>query len=145
MNTPISFEIAKLLKEKGFKKVCNSYYSKGTNLKTYKLGFCQTFSPMWHNLNNRYQKEDAYYAPTIAETIMWLYKEYGLWISADVGNQYWFFKIRFIDNRKIEGQLPDGIEVTLTNLLFSNTKIFKYESPTEAYLTAIEYVLTKLI
>ena len=58
MNTPVKFELAKLLKEKGF-----------------------TFRKreIHYNPVNGFTKyEDI--APTIAEVVMWLYEKHGIWI-----------------------------------------------------------------
>ena len=60
-------------------------------------------------------------APTIAEVIMWLYDKHGIWIEV------------YYDNSKKEFYtVLDGEE-------------YKFNSPTEAYKAAIEYVLTKII
>lgn len=67
MNTPVNFEIAKLLKEKGFDKITES---------------------LWHfngseciKMINKNSENFGFSAPTIAEVIMWLYEKYGIWIS----------------------------------------------------------------
>ncbi len=54
MNTPVNFEIAKLLKEKGY---------------------TQFKAPLPSLIF------EERYRPTIAEAVMWLYEKHGIWIS----------------------------------------------------------------
>lgn len=59
MNTLVSFEIAKLLKEKGF-------------------------DLLWVGPENWNNQEDFLcYAPTIAEVVMWLYEKHEMWVSVE--------------------------------------------------------------
>lgn len=67
MTTPVIFELAKLLKEKGFNKPCKMYYHTGGILKRERVG--------WLN--------EICEAPTIAEVVMWLYEKHGIWISVN--------------------------------------------------------------
>lgn len=87
MNTPISFEIDKLLLSKNIDMPVN---------------------------------------PTIADVVMWLYKEHGIWISVDPDNDtdIWFYTI---SHNKSE-------------VVFGN-----YNGPIEAYEKAIEHVLNSMI
>ena len=65
--------------------------------------------------------------PTIGDVVMWLYKKHGIWIEVietDLFNKF-FFQIKRKDNTR----LKNG----------------DFNSPTEAYEAAIEYVLTNLI
>lgn len=66
MNTPVKFEIAKLLKEKGFDNESAHYYNeKGEML----------FDAYYPSLQPT--KPDVYYDnPTIAEVIMWCFNKY---------------------------------------------------------------------
>jgi hypothetical protein len=68
MNTPISFEMAKLLKEKGFDRPCYHYY--------YNNKLDSSSKDNWNALN-------GYSAPTITEVVMWLYDKYGIWVSVN--------------------------------------------------------------
>jgi hypothetical protein len=64
MNKPISYPLAKLLKEKGFDEPCPNLY---------------------------YQPERCK-KPTIADVIMWLYEKYGIWVNVymmDTNIFYW--------------------------------------------------------
>ena len=116
MTEPVNPEIAKLLKENGFdKKVLNCYNIENNNIST---------APH-HELSN-FNAGVHYSAPTIAEVVMWLYKEHGIWISVDLENYTgtWFFTISYNNSETIFGN---------------------YSTPTEAYEAAIEYTLNNLI
>jgi len=131
MNTPLSLEIAKLLKEKGFNKPCLSYYSY-LNIYTVELRD-------WNNQTigdtDIHERNAGYYsAPTIAEVVMWLYEKYGIWISVvDVNPEQssWEYQIskKGVGLKYSSGQYPAKYDV----------------SPTEAYEAAITYTLNNLI
>ena len=122
MNTPVSFEIAKLLKEKGFDDYSDKKY----------IAQC-----LWQNPNSRekYKNSEIHknssdvVAPTISEVVMWLYEKHGIWISVTLKrhseNKHFAYTIR----------QANGIE----------TYLWGHNSPTEAYEAAIEYTLKNLI
>lgn len=68
------------------------------------------------------------YAPTIAEVVMWLYEKHGIWIQAMI--------YRRNPNDFIGGVYYGQLENYFTK---------PYNTPTEAYEAAIEYVLNNLI
>ena len=121
MNKPVNFELAKLLKEKGFDEKCKLLYKDGEliNCKPYNVVDNKTFQ------STRY-----YIAPIIAEALMWLYEKHGIWVevnSPDYSKELWSFTIH---KPYKFGSYGDGDGCN---------------SPTEAYEAAIEYVLTKLL
>lgn len=130
MNTPVNFEIAKLLKEKGFDGIMKEHYTKGrlvisdiVNKRNW-----NTFTDISGD-NISYQS-----APTIAEVVMWLYEKHGIWIviipynDEELSQTLWENKIIHIaDNYN------DCSDYTF------------YHSPTEAYEAAIIYTLKNLI
>ena len=129
MNTNISFENAKLLKEKGFDNESVHYYNeKGEML----------FDTYFPSLQPT--KPDIYYDnPTIADVCMWLYEKHNLFVTT-----YWFtmganeyaFKIV---NVYEEEQIKDsffGAGASYTG---------GWHTPTEAYESAIEYTLKELL
>ena len=125
MNTPVSFDIAKLLKEKGFNEMCRQFWGyDSTEEENILIG---ENSPTF--INNRGNDDIA--APTIAEVVMWLYEKHGIWICVDKseGFNWWKFNLRKL---KDVGYEYNG---------FGSD----YNSPTEAYEAAIEYTLNKLI
>jgi hypothetical protein len=108
MNTPVSFEIAKLLKEKGI-----SIDGKERIL-----------------YSNYTVYENEYPDYTIADVVMWLYDNHGIWIEC------------FIDDDKTFGYLISKIseEGRLDFPIKGN-----FVTPTEAYQAAFEYTLNNLI
>lgn len=130
MNTPVKFEIAKLLKEKGFDNESAHYYNeKGEML----------FDAYYPSLQPT--KPDVYYDnPTIAEVVMWLYEGHGVWITSyPIGVGYYCYQIYSIKNRKNSKD----------NIVQNEKDSIQYDelfnSPTEAYEAAIFYVLSNLI
>ena len=129
MNTPVSFPLAKLLKEKGFDK----------------QGYLQE---VW--LGNRYEgkypkvKEIPVFGigatsvlPTIAEVCMWLYQKHGIWILAlPTVTGYFTYKI-------VDIQLNP--EKPIERPPYKDVSANDYNLPTEAYRAAIEYTLNNLI
>lgn len=148
MNKPVSYKLAKLLKEKGFDKPLLNCY------------FGDVFYPNYSVVNQydeRYMEDEGYFrlipynendkgldletinfndwgsnyysAPTIADVAMWLYEKHGIWISV-FNDDVNFFWMGIVLNTK--ERLRDG-----------NAR--EFNSPTEAYEAAIEYTLNNLI
>ena len=151
MNTPVSFEIAKLLKEKGIKiessqddeiyGYCYCKYYKGSDyklvsnawrsLRQYTLNFTQD------SQRYDYVTSPVYEAPTIADVIMWLYEKHNLWIlPLPTITGYFAYKI-------VDVQLnPDK---PIERPPYKDVSAHDYSTPTEAYEAAIEYTLKNLI
>ena len=131
MNTPVNFEIAKLLKEKGFNlKVRYSYgHSINPHIAYPNEDFaisCDFNSP---NMGRNWKH--LYSAPTIAEVVMWLYKKHGIWVIvsheiSDLHQTEWFW-------------------IGVKNGEETASQYFGFNTPTEAYEAAIEYTLKNLI
>lgn len=120
MNTPITLQLAKLLKEKKYENEdCENVY----------LGdFDEEFPPLemkvsTRNLRQRNLGEFDCLAPTITEVVMWIYEKYGVWISVNLNFKY-------------------QIESKKHGILHTKDE---FNSPTEAYEAAIEYTLNNLI
>jgi hypothetical protein len=119
MNTPVNFEIAKLLKEKGFDLKVRSMYCEGKLLKdTNSKGNYNDV--MWVRTWRNSPIDDTISAPTIAEVVMWLYEKHGVWVSLTHQHNKFFWS-------------------------FGSYQTQEYNSPTEAYEAAIEYTLKNLI
>lgn len=123
MNTPISFELAKLLKEKGFNAPCiQQYYNHG------ELLFCVDVHgrPMLKTNDKSYLDSGGYCisAPTIAEVVMWLRENHGVWISVRIGYGYEF-----------------ALQSTNQPISLVNDG---YSTPTQAYESAIEHCLKRI-
>lgn len=126
MNKPVNFEIAKLLKEKGFDLYCVwSYWNKELTSRTpgYALEDGTTSQ-------ENYWDFDRYYAPTIAEVVMWVYEKHGIWISV----------LQMLNN----GEKVTWYASYYEQGVGEDIEIY-YNSPTDAYEATIEYTLNKLI
>ena len=119
MNTPVSFELAKLLKEKGFNKALPS------------ICFIKEESNYTSTMVYEVLDMDFEYIlrPTIAEVVMWLYEKHGIWVCV-AEHDGWGYSI----------QNPYS---ETTNNVIKNC--FEFDSPTEAYEAAIDYTLNNLI
>ena len=151
MNKEIDYNLAKLCNEKGFDIECISFYTKPNSKmfgidehgRTYpmkntpkKLYHCGQHAALYNN--------NVYFAPTIADLVMWLYEKHGIWIGVTQINEKelnFFSKITI--NSLTEDETVDGQKWSLHNTEFINVGTFN--TPTEAYLKAIEYTLTSLI
>lgn len=114
----VSFETAKLLKEKGFREICNKCYG----IKSKKF-----FSSIRSN-----DDDTMYAAPTLQMTMKWLREVYNLEIYPyhdfpKVGDKWWFEIIKY----------PNSVSE-----YESETAYNSYEQACEA---AIKYCLTNLI
>jgi len=136
MNTPILFELAKLLKEKGFDVPVRTYRLEGKYPDFVHEGFEDDY---WGDNKVVNWNKDVIgikpfkgfvSAPTIAEVVMWLYEKHGVWITVCVigvdGFGYW---LHDKGRKRLNPDNQGGY----------------WLSPTEAYKAAIEYCLTKLI
>lgn len=172
MNTPVKFQLAKLLKEKGWNKPeLNFYFEDGTFSENvfrdsvgmdYGSQFEVGFSELIENWNDKWltkkngdrcfgcDKSRGYFetfsAPTIAEVVMWLYEKHGIWIDVYYNSKYksWDYEYTNINwsQEEVDKKLEEDIHNLLDNIF--NAKI-KYNSPTEAYEAAIEFTLKNLI
>lgn len=149
MNKPVNFEISKLLKEKGWNKetLCH-YFEDGVFRQNelrdtvgmdYGSDYIVEFSELINNWNDSFlmkkngdrcfgcNKNQGYFetfsAPTIAEVIMWIYEKHGIWIWVESS------MTAFTDNKSHS----------------SYNSLGQFNSPREAYLSAIEYTLKNLI
>ena len=135
MDTPVKFEIAKLLKESTWVeyKYC---YDPNDETKT-----LQTWSDNIKSSTNE-RLERLISAPTIAEVVMWFYEKHGIWISVecDCYAQLWFSKLSVASEKNWDN-------IDLRHEIISAAKKFPNEhtSPTEAYEEAITYCLNNLL
>ena len=117
----VSFGLAKLLKEKGYDKPVNNYTSERDG--DYFSNEKQTIS--YKNYN---EIRNVYSIPTISEVVMWLYEKHGIWI----------YSFRHDFNNEFYWHIDTSHEDEFTSDM-------NFNSPTEAYEAAIEYVLKNLI
>lgn len=139
MNKPVSYELAEMLKEKGFNlKVVNFYnYGKLSLIsdKDRQIGKLTIYNPInWNFVREHYTS-----APTIAEVIMWLYEKYGIWISV-------YTMDKWLPNGNDREQMFDySVKQMKLGLIDIPKKPEEFSSPTEAYESAIKYALLNLI
>lgn len=136
MNTPVSFPLAQLLKEKGFNKEVTQRWSIAENIDGDKFPICQYECALF-NWNDHRFYPDHVSAPTIADVVMWFYEEHKVQLFLDYtyydGFHYGIKWVKSNGNygelwRDNNGEAPDG-----------------YDSWTEAYEVAVEYFLKNLI
>lgn len=118
MNTRVTLEIAKLLKEMGFDKVMKYHYP---DLDVNKQKVCICID--WNKFTDMSGDSEYYSAPTIAEVVMWIYEKYDIWVGVSINRDHIRDRVRFKNNLQ-------------TN---------EYFTPTEAYIEAIIYTLKNLI
>jgi len=124
MNTPISFEIKKLLFNKGWR---------------YKLSLDETGHRVEHSLaEQRWNEGDLSYIDiNISEAVMWLYEKHFLWIIAlPTVTGHFAYKI-------VDVQLNP--EKPIERPPYNDVSANDYNSPTEAYEDAIIYTLKNLL
>lgn len=117
MRKPVSFQIAKLLKEKGFDgfTYTNKYRPEWYHIKYGSLHEYDFFSSFDNMLK----------APFISDVVMWLYDTHDIWIevSREYANGKYIYQY-FIDTDNQE---------------------FGFDSPEKAYEAAVKYVVENLI
>jgi len=124
MNTTVNFEIAKLLKEKGFNKALPS------------ICFIKEESNYTSTMVYEVLDMDFEYIlrPTIAEVVMWLYEKHGIWVTVSMENNeedQVSFYYTILHNDEGEAKFKE--------------RMSDYNSPTEAYSEGITYTLENLI
>lgn len=117
-----SYEVSKLLKEKGFNIYQPTQYESGVNKQTvynYTQSQCEFFG-------------DVYYRPTHALVIEWLRVNFGIWIVINFANKtQWYFDCNKVNTSGKEKRL------------YSSNYLFV--SPQEATEAALLYTLINLI
>jgi hypothetical protein len=143
MNTPVSFPIAKLIKEKGFDlRLKNGYTSEGNYTSFGREQYYNVFRDVeYSNINLPYTTSVTFpnpiltyvcTAPTIVEVVMWLYEKHGIWITVwSAYNNSYKFSYGILHRKNI--------------VVFHETNFDEKDSPTEAYEAAIDYTLKNLI
>jgi hypothetical protein len=142
MNTPVTFELAKLLKEKGFDKPTYSFYVIDESEYGEMSEFITNPNDNYPALDDNSLFDTLASAPTIAEVVMWLYEKHGIWISVDCD----CYGILWYANLSVASE-KNWDNIDLRHEIISASKKFpnEHNSPTEAYEAAIEYTLNNLI
>lgn len=143
----VNLNLAKLLKIKGYSWECEKFYQKYKHDKNFYLStgieYGSDINCMWDwNLNGGKSgtllktipypndSDSIYYsAPIIAEVIMWLYEKHNIWIC--------------VSNVPFENHFT--FEYSINNKEKCLHQYVTFESPEEAYESAIEYCLEQII
>ena len=126
----VNFELAKKLKEKGFKEDCLCHYI--TNDIVYNLESPIANNQMWfcHNKYDNIWHRDNYDAPTISQVLKWLREEKTLHVYIEYvfsESSIWICEVQLIGSYERFYPPKD------------------YETYEEAAIACIEYVLDNLI
>lgn len=125
MNKPISYDLAKLLRDKGFDEFCfYHYYIDGNYTKTIDGDFKNSTIKHQHPL----ELEIECSAPTISDVVTWLYEKYGIWIQPMI-------------YRRNPNDFIGAIYYNTNNSHFTESS----NDPRKAIEAAIEYTLNNLI
>jgi hypothetical protein len=135
MNNFVTFELAKKLKEKGFREKCLRYYDTGDNDHEYFYWNANEASiarPFYHSWNSGCEgyKYIRYDAPTISQVLKWLRETKGLYIEVRFDSRGFGACINKYD--------IDTLELISFNPLLNAGFSKTYE---EAVLVGIEYIL----
>ena len=131
MNTPVSFELSKELKEKGFDLPCRLLYKSEKELEE-GIG-----------VDYDWNKFDSYSAPTIAEVVCWIYNKYDIWISLipDSSSGYRLLNRKFsVSIFRFNMNLNVQVEI-----IRKNKDILYFNLPENAFDYAINYTIKNLI
>ena len=157
MNIPVSFPIAKLLKEKGFDLPAQKYYEHALkSVKNREDGYSGPFGWKKGELNlqtgyfvNNSKTADVtsemWYmcsAPTIADVVMWFYEKHKIWINV-VCHPYgelWYSSLTTA-SKSLWGDEDKRHEILNAFRNFPN----EHDTPTKAYEAAFEHTLNNLI
>ena len=128
----VSFEVAKLLKEKGFDEPTFTYYNNVGNLMT-SYDFCGDYiSGRFNNMKN--EKVNCA-APTLQMTMKYL---------REIHNKHIYAVPVVTDDDGVMGYWWE--DCIITNRQYNSIRTGKlYNSPEKAYEAAIKYCLTNLI
>ena len=137
MNTPVSFPLAKLLKEKDIKIDTEEvlfYRDEVNNIEEHQIKN-RDLLYNYTGFGNYTPDENEYQTYMISDVVMWLYEKHGIWVRVT--------PIPYSDN--LTHWRWEHMSTNYSTRNFKWKKEQDYMSPTEVYEDAIEYVLTKLI
>ena len=99
MITPVSFELSKLLKEKGFES--KSHIAEYWNVEGEQL-LVETWEDEYDSFHHEDCPDDITFvclAPTISEVVCWIYSKYQIWVQVSIlKDDEWHYSIRRKDN-----------------------------------------------
>ena len=135
----VTFELAKKLKEKGFRELCLAYYTNDDTLYynySHKAGACYKDCYLSHNLMPKDSVSGKFVdAPTISQVLKWIRLEKNIHICIDIYETGWFFCI----NKNID------TDYETFSYDIEPTDIEYYDCYDSAVLRGIAYVIDNLI
>lgn len=153
MNTAVNFELAKLLKEKGFDEECNSLFiheirNGDTEWKLIELFERNNKDTYDFLLSCDMDWQKHYLRPTIAEVVMWLYEKHGIWIDVSPCMTFKDGNLRGYEENSFS--FLYSVKYGTEELFLANSNkplVFQkgYNSPTESYEAAIKYCLENIV
>lgn len=137
----VTFEIAKKLKEKGFKELCLAYYTNDDTLYynySHKAGASYTDCYLSHNLMPKDSVSGKFAdAPTISQVLKWLRKEKDMYIEIFLYNGTYSYIVKSITKISEDDYFHQCLNEDTTDM--------EYENYEDAALAGIEYALDNLI
>ena len=139
----VSFEVAKLLKEKGFNEPCKVWYSEYTS----QFGG-EKYTSIEFDDHNRFKKDYKFlfHAPTLQMAMKWLREVHKIQICVEQNPydvwHYWGFSMSYIDEKINELPNPTQAFIHICPTKIPNNCYKTYEEAVEA---AIKYCLENLI
>ena len=125
----VTFEIAKKLKEKGFREKCLGFYTSTNSFYYNNTNICSDVSDLLECCNESEEYDDID-APTISQVLKWLREEKKIYVDIRFNRHYQLYKYYVFtmstDNEDMYGEYP----------------VNTYE---QAALAGIKYVLDNLI
>lgn len=147
----VTFEIAKKLKEKGFRERCLAFYTNDDTLYYnyyHKAVASYIDRYLFHNINPKGSVSGKFVdAPTISQVLKWLREEKKIFITINIVYCYEDDENPFPTNPKMKPILKGyyyGVW-NLDNLNDENGRSENFEYPELAALAGIEYCLNNLI
>lgn len=143
----VTYELAKKLKEKGFRELCLVYYTNDNTLYynySHKAGACYTDCYLSHNLMPKDSVSGKFVdAPTISQVLKWLREEKEIFIRVTLSYDY---------STNADGEQVDRWTFWLFEVfsmgsgsLIYTEEISEYDSYEQAAIAGIEYCLDNLI
>jgi len=131
----VTFEQAKLLKEKGFNELCLNAYN--LNALQYVNGWCEYIDDCNLEIINSNLKSKDATAPEQWQVVEWLRVKHGIWV---------YVKPHALDNGVIKYSCRIyNLKLFIPFYIEGKAANFVSNSPQEAYSAAFDYILKELI
>lgn len=135
MNKPISYELAKLLKPKGFNEPCQMLRVGGK----YRINYEKEGELFNNGMPSTQIPKDWFLAPTISQVVIWLCDKHGIWIvvEPDCYGEIWFPRLKVCSKSVWENiELRNKIALAI---------MYECKSPIEAYEKGIKHILKNIL